>query len=71
MKIYKQVPSQRKAKAIISKVYEADRQGGLIKNGLGFSGSVLTAIATKNNDGYVVEISSGYFTETTLNEIVN
>jgi hypothetical protein len=73
MTITQQVNSKKAAKAIVNKVYEADKNGGMFTNktSFGFTGSVLTAFAQKNETGYVVEVSSSYYTENSINEIIN
>lgn len=73
MTIIKQVNSKKEAKEIVDKVYNADKIGGMFtnKNSFGFSGSVLTAYAQKNEDGYVVEVSSSYYTESSINQIIS
>ena len=58
--------SKEQAKEILNSVYEADRQGGLTQDGNGFAGSVLTA---KINEDNSIEISSGYYQESTLRQM--
>ena len=64
-----QVPaaSKQKAKKILNKVYESDRNGGFTQDKMGFSGSVLTAYYQAQNNTVVIQ--SGYYQEDTLTQM--
>ena len=69
--ITRTVRTAEQAKQLVSKAYEADRQGGLSNEGFTFSGSVLTATTERVNDEFEVKLCSGYYVESSLEEIFN
>ena len=75
MKTKLQVRSLQEAKDIVSKIYDADKSGGMIKGKKGnktwgFSGSAISAIVNKKNDVYDIEISSSFYCESSIKNII-
>lgn len=64
--------NKESAKGILNRVYEADRSAtftGLDGDAPAVSGSVITAVATKETDSWSVAIRSDYYTVSSLNEM--
>lgn len=68
-------PAER-AEQIAERAYEIDRSGGMVQNGTGFSGSVLTTYVTQTEPAdddqpakFETIVTSNYYTETSLREL--
>lgn len=59
------------AKAIIDRLYEADKQSATIQaDGLVMKGNNIHAEARGEDDGYTIEITSSVYEEKTLRDLV-